>query len=530
MRCGTWFLDLLEYLLQVRRSELPNKNMGSVISAGRASGVLLHITSLPSPYGIGDLGPGAYEFADFLVRTRQSMWQVLPLNLTDPLYGNSPYSSVSAFAVNKILISPDLLIEKGLLARNDLDPVPLFPEGRCDFASVISYKNRLLELAYHNFKEKGKDQKSFEAFCLKNGSWLDAFSLFIAIKKHMAGESWARWPEELRDRTPQSLEAIRKEYDEEIEKEKFWQFIFSEQWHRLKSFCAEKGVRLFGDLAIHVNFDSADVWANPGLFKLDKEKRPLFVSGVPPDYFSCTGQLWGNPVYRWDVLKKSGYRWWIERVAYHLDLFDILRIDHFRGLVASWEIPAGESTALNGKWVKAPARDFFKCLRKNFQSLPIVAEDLGLITPDVREVMRLFGLPGMKVLLFAFGEDKPQHPYLPHNYEKNFLVYTGTHDNNTVRGWFEADASDDDKKRFFRYCGKKVRGDEVHWEFIRLAMASVGNQVIIPMQDILGLGGDNRMNRPSICQGNWEWRLRPGQITQSIAERLLEMTVTYGRG
>lgn len=521
---------LPEYLLHIRRSELANENMGSVMAAKRGSGVLLHITSLPSPYGIGDLGPGAYAFVDFLIRTRQCMWQILPLNLTDPLHGNSPYSSISAFAGNKMLISPDLLIEDGLLARSDLDPIPLYPEGHCDYLSVIPYKSRLLELAYHNFREKGKDRGSFEAFCLKNASWLDDFSLYIAIKNYVAGESWAQWPEELRDRAPQSIEAIRKEYFEQIEKEKFWQYIFSEQWKRLKSFCGKKGVRLFGDLAIHVNFDSADVWANPGLFKLDKEKRPLFVSGVPPDYFSCTGQLWGNPVYRWDVLKKSGYQWWIERVAYHLDLFDILRIDHFRGLVAFWEIPAGECTALNGKWVKAPARDFLKCLRKNFQNLPIVAEDLGLITPDVREVMRLFGLPGMKVLLFAFGEDNPRHPYLPHNYERNFLVFTGTHDNNTVRGWFENDASSDDKERFFRYSGREVPVEQVHWEFIRLAMVSVADQVIIPMQDILGLGGDSRMNRPSIGEGNWEWRLRPDQITQSIAERLLEMTVTYGRG
>ena len=509
---------------------MTNKNTGSVLPPKRGSGVLLHITSLPSPYGVGDLGPAAYAFADFLVRTRQHIWQVLPLTLTDPLYGNSPYSSISAFAGNKILISPDLLLEEGLLTKEDLEPVPAFPAGRCDFPLVIPYKTRLLEVAYQNFRNNMKKIKSFEAFCLKNGAWLDDFSLFAVMKEHMAGESWAQWPEALRDRTHEGLEAIRKEYDEQIDKEKFCQYIFSAQWRRLKSYCREKGVSLFGDLAIYVNFDSADVWANPGLFKLDEEKRPVFVSGVPPDYFCSTGQLWGNPVYRWAVLKKSGYQWWLERVAHHLDLFDILRIDHFRGLVACWEVPSGEETALNGKWVKAPARDFFKCLRKNFQSLPIVAEDLGLITPDVREVMRLFGLPGMKVLLFAFGEDDPQHPYLPHNYERNFLVYTGTHDNNTVRGWFEGDASGDDKKRFFRYCGREVPVGEVHWEFIRLAMVSIADQVIIPMQDILGLGGESRMNQPSICRGNWEWRLRPGQITQSIAEKLLEMTVTYGRG
>ena len=507
-----------------------NRKAGAVQPRKRGSGVLLHITSLPSPYGVGDLGPGAYEFVDFLVKTGQRIWQVLPLTPTDPLYGNSPYSSISAFAGNKILISSDLLIEEGLLSKEDLRPVPAFPGGRCNFSLVIPYKTRLLELAYYNFRNKMKKMKSFEAFCLKNVSWLDDFSLFVVIKNNMAGESWAQWPEELRDRTPKVLEAVRKEYYEQIEKEKFWQYIFSAQWHRLKSFCRGRGVKLFGDLAIYVNFDSADVWANPGLFKLDKEKRPAFVSGVPPDYFSCTGQLWGNPVYKWAVLKKKGYQWWMERMAHNLGLFDILRIDHFRGLVACWEVPSKEKTALNGKWVKAPARDFLGCLRNNFRSLPLVAEDLGLITPDVREVMHLFGLPGMKVLLFAFGEDKPLHPYLPHNYEKNFVVYTGTHDNNTVRGWFESDASGEDKKRFFRYCGREVPVGEAHWEFIRLAMASVATQVIIPMQDILGLGGDSRMNRPSVGVGNWEWRLRPHQITKAIQQRLLEMTVTYGRG
>ncbi len=508
---------------------MTNEEAGSFLTSQRGSGVLLHISSLPSPYGIGDLGPGAYAFVDFLARTRQHVWQVLPLNLTDPLYGNSPYSSISAFAGNKILISPDLLIEEGLLGMNDIYPIPLFTEGRCDFSSVIPYKNRLLEFAYHNFRENGVHRESFEAFCLKNRSWLDDFSLFVVIKKYVAGESWAQWPEELRDRTPRGIEAIKKEYNEQLEKEKFWQYLFFDQWNRLKSFCREKGVQIFGDLAIYVNFDSADVWANPGLFKLDEGKKPVFVSGVPPDYFSSTGQLWGNPVYQWDVLKESGYKWWVERIAHHLDLFDILRIDHFRGLVACWEIPAGENTAVNGKWVEAPVKDFLTCLRQHFPSLPIIAEDLGLITPDVREVMCCFGLPGMKVLLFAFQEDNPKHPYLPHNYERNFVVYTGTHDNNTVRGWFECEAPRDDKERFFRYAGREVPAEIVHWEFIRLAMMSVANQVIIQMQDILGLDGDARMNRPSIGKGNWEWRLRPDQITEPTAQRLLEMTVTYGR-
>ncbi len=503
--------------------------MGCAISTRRGSGVLLHISSLPSPYGIGDLGPGAYAFVDQLVKTGQSLWQVLPLNPIDPVHGNSPYSSISAFAGNKLLISPELLFEENLLGREDLDPLPPFPEDRCDFSLVIPYKKRLLEQAYHRFRENGRRRESFEAFCRKNASWIDDFSLFVVIKNYISGDVWTHWPDGLRDRDHLSLEAIRKDYYDQLEREKFWQYLFSEQWHRLKSFCGEKGVQLFGDLAIYVNFDSADVWANSGLFKLDEAKKPTVVSGVPPDYFSSTGQLWGNPVYQWDIIRESGYRWWIERIAHHLDLFDILRIDHFRGMVACWEVPAGEETAINGSWVEAPAYDFFGALAQRFPCLPIVAEDLGLITDDVREVMRSFGLPGMKILLFAFGEDDPDHPYLPHNFEKNFIVYTGTHDNNTVRGWFETEASPEEKKRFFRYCGREVPVDEIHWEFIRLAMMSVANQVIIPIQDILGLGGDNRMNRPSLGRGNWEWRLRPGQMTQPIAERLLEMTQVYGR-
>jgi len=495
----------------------------------RGSGILLHITSLPSPYGVGDLGPEAYRFADFLAQAKQSYWQVLPLNPTNPAYGNSPYSSISAFAGNTLLISPDLLIEEGLLSREDLEPIPPFPESRCDFSEVISYKEKLLERAYQHIGQNGKGRESFEAFCLENSSWLEDFALFVVLKKHFGEKVWNEWPRELRDRDLNSLRAIKEESHNQIEKEKFWQYLFFKQWHSLRNACQEKGVHLFGDLAIYVSLDSADVWANPGLFKLDAEKRPALVSGVPPDYFSETGQLWGNPVYHWNVLKKSNFQWWIGRIAHNLKLFDVVRIDHFLGLVAYWEIPAGEKTAINGRWVKAPAKDFLNTLNKNFPYLPIVAEDLGVITPDVREVMNHFGLPGMKILQFAFGEDNPMHPFLPHNYEKNFLVYTGTHDNNTVRGWFEEEASTEDKRRLFRYLGREVPVEEIHWELIRLAMMSVAQSVILPMQDVLGLGQEARMNRPSIAHGNWEWRLRPGQITASVSERLLEITEIFGR-
>ena len=495
----------------------------------RGSGILLHITSLPSPYGVGDLGPEAYRFADFLAQAKQSYWQVLPLNPTNPAYGNSPYSSISAFAGNTLLISPNLLIEEGLLSREDLEPIPPFPESRCDFSEVISYKEKLLERAYQHIGQNGKGRESFEAFCLENSSWLEDFALFVVLKKHFGEKVWNEWPRELRDRDLNSLGAIKEESHNQIEKEKFWQYLFFKQWHSLRNACQEKGVHLFGDLAIYVSLDSADVWANPGLFKLDAEKRPALVSGVPPDYFSETGQLWGNPVYRWNVLKKSNFQWWIGRIAHNLKLFDVVKIDHFLGLVAYWEIPAGEKTAINGRWVKAPAKDFLNTLNKNFPYLPIVAEDLGVVTPDVREVMNHFGLPGMKILQFAFGEDNPMHPFLPHNYEKNFLVYTGTHDNNTVRGWFEEEASTEDKRRLFRYLGREVPVEEIHWELIRLAMMSVAQSVILPMQDVLGLGQEARMNRPSIAHGNWEWRLRPGQITALVSEKLMEVTEIFGR-
>jgi 4-alpha-glucanotransferase len=496
----------------------------------RGSGILLHITSLPSSYGVGDLGPGAYRFADFLTGAKQTTWQVLPLNPTYPIYGNSPYSSISAFAGNTLLISPDLLIEEGLLSREDLEPVPPFPETRCDFDGAIRYKDRLLERAYQHFDRSGKGRGSFEAFCSESASWLEDFALFVVLKKSLDGRVWNEWPEDLRDRDLESLRAIRKKYRTPIEKEEFRQYLFFKQWNSLKAYCQERGVRLFGDLAIYVNFDSADVWANPGLFKLDKERKPAFVSGVPPDYFSETGQLWGNPVYRWDVLKEKGYPWWIERMAHHLQLFDVVRIDHFRGLVAYWEVPADEKTAINGRWVEVPAEDFLDTLNRRFPELPIVAEDLGVITPDVSEVMERYGFPGMKVLMFAFGEDQPMHPYLPHSYGENFVVYTGTHDNNTVRGWFETDASPEERKRLFRYLGWEVPVEEVPWALIRLAMMSVARWVILPLQDVLGLGGEARMNMPSIAHGNWAWRLLPGQLTPSVTERLLEVTETYGRG
>ncbi len=496
----------------------------------RRSGILLHITSLPSVYGVGDLGPEAYKFVDFLTGAGQKFWQVLPLNPTDPICGNSPYSSISAFAGNTLLISPDLLFEEGLLTREDLQNKPLFPENFCDFSQAALYKERLLALAYENFIKYGTQQDSFEQFCADNSSWLDDFSLFVVVKKHFGGIIWNEWPEDMRDRKPGALRSIRRKYGQLIEEVKFRQYLFFNQLRKLKAYCRKQGIHAVGDLSIYPTFDSADVWAHPDLFKLDGEKRPTSVSGVPPDYFSETGQLWNSPVYQWEALKEAGYEWWVRRIGHNAQLFDVLRIDHFRGLVAYWEVPAGEKTAIKGKWIKGPGEDFLLTIKTHFPDLPLVAEDLGMITPDVREIIARFKLPGMKVLMFAFQEEDPNHPYLPHTYDENCVAYTGTHDNNTTRGWFENEALPDEKKRFFNYLGREVSVDEVHLAMIRLATMSAARWVIIPMQDVLGLGEEARMNTPSVPFGNWEWRLLSGQLSNQVLEALRQVTVESRRG
>jgi 4-alpha-glucanotransferase len=494
----------------------------------RGSGILLHITSLPSPYGIGDFGSEAYRFLDFLAEAKQSYWQILPLNPTEPAFNNSPYHSRSAFAYNKLLLSPELMVQDGLLKKEDVDPVPPFPKERVDYEEVIAYKKKLFHKALERFK-KIKNNNEYEKFCSQNSGWLEDFSLFVVLKGHFQGLPWSDWPLEIRDRQSDAIQALRKKLHDKIEMEKFLQYIFIKQWFSLKGYCHQKGIHIIGDMPIYVDYDSVDVWTHPELFKLDSKKKPYAIAGVPPDYFSETGQLWGNPIYNWDALKKRGYDWWIQRIEHNLRIFDIIRVDHFRGFVGYWEVPATEDTALNGKWIEAPAVDFFNQLNKRFRYLPIIAEDLGTITPDVIEIMHRFEFPGMKVLLFAFGEDNALHPYLPHTYEKNYVVYTGTHDNNTVRGWFEREAKPDDKRRLFRYLGREVSKRKIHWEFIRLAMLSVADKVIIPMQDVLGLGEKARMNRPATGKGNWRWRLLPGQIKSSIAEKLLDITKTSGR-
>lgn len=493
----------------------------------RSSGVLLHLTSLPSSFGIGDLGPEAYRFVDFLQKTRQSYWQILPLGPTDPKYDNSPYHSTSAFAGNPLLISPELLVKDGLLDETDIEVDGEISNGRVGYRAAIRAKVPLIEKAAKRFIEKGTDD-AYRSFCNDHAEWLDDYTLFATLNAHFDAE-WVDWPDELTHRNPEALAAARSDHAADIEKEKVLQYLFFKQWFALKDYCLEQGVQIIGDIPIYLDYDSADLWSHPEYFKLDHDKRQYVKAGVPPDYFSETGQLWGNPIYNWDLLKERHFDWWIQRIAHNLKLYDWLRVDHFRGLVAYWEVAAHEETAMNGYWVDAPVYDLFYHLRKKIPILPLIAEDLGLITADVREAIHRLDLPGMKILLFAFGWDMSSNPYILHNMGRNCVAYTGTHDNNTVRGWFENEASDDDRKRFFDYLGRTCEADEVSWEFIRLVMMSRANTVIFPMQDLLALGQEARMNVPSVETGNWRYRLEPGLLTPELEKRLHDMTWLFGR-
>ncbi len=495
----------------------------------RGCGVLLHISSLPSPYGIGDLGPGAYDFVNFLVASGQSYWQILPLNPTCTVFGSSPYSSFSAYAGNQILISPELMVKDGFISDSDIKKRPAFSNRKVSYEKVARFKNRLFEIAYKKNRDKLADDQKFQSFCSENSFWLDDYSFFIAVKQHFNGVQWSQWPEGLRNRREGSVKEWRTKLAETILREQLIQFIFFKQWHSLKCYCENKNIQIIGDMPMYVNYDSSDMWASPEIFRLNKNKKPVLIAGVPPDYFSSTGQLWGHPVYDWDALKKTHYLWWIRRIEYNLKLFHMFRLDHFRGFIGYWTVRATENTAINGKWVNAPARDFFNTLFRHFAHLPLIAEDLGVITPDVREVMNKFGFPGMRVLLFAFGKDLSTNPYAPHNYIKNCVVYTGTHDNNTIKGWFKKEIGPEERKRISEYVGNRVTIKNIHMELIKLAMMSVANMVIIPMQDILGLGENARMNQPATLRGNWTWRFLPEQLSGNLIKRLSGMAGIYGR-
>jgi 4-alpha-glucanotransferase len=494
----------------------------------RASGILMHLTSLPGPFGIGDMGPQAYRFADFLAQSKQSFWQILPLTPVDEDHHHSPYHSPSAFAGNPLLISPERLVEDGLLDEADLAALPDLPADGVDFTAAGACKQKLFERAYDRFQARGADD-GFDRFCRRHAGWLEDFVLFDALKSYYGEDPWNRWPAKVRNRNAEALGTLQSELGEALNRRRFLQYIFYRQWHALRRYCRQRLIQIIGDMPIYLPYDSVDVWRHPQLFKLGRNKRPRRVSGVPPDYFSATGQLWGHPVYNWKALQKQDYAWWIQRLGHQLELFDRVRIDHFRGLVAYWEVSAAAKTAVNGKWMPVPVDDLMGKITRHFAHLPILAEDLGTITADVREIMCRYRLPGMRVLLFAFGEDFPDGAFLPHNHVKHCFVYTGTHDNNTVRGWFENEADEGEKKRLRRYLGRNISAAKISWEMIRLAMLSVADTAIIPLQDLLGLGAEARMNDPSTAEGNWHWRLGNDAITQKMANRLRKMTETCGR-
>ena len=495
----------------------------------RASGLLLHITSLPSKYGIGDLGPQAYKFADFLARAKQKFWQMLPLNpITLRQNPYSPYNCTSAFAGNTLLISPDLLYQQGLLLKDQLQDCPRFAKSKVEYPKVVSYKTKLLNAAYERFKVS-KRQSDYERFCIENAAWLDDFALFVALRRHFGRALWCDWPAKLRDRKKDAIKTAGNTFAEAINREKFLQYMFFKQLFSLKSYCKRLGIKLIGDIPIYVAYDSADVWSNPEIFKLTKAKKNRFIAGVPPDMFSRTGQLWSNPVYDWAALKNTRYRWWLERIGHNLKLFDIVRIDHFRGFFAYWQVPADSSTAASGKWVKCPYDNFFNTLFKRFAPQAIIAEDLGLITPDVKTFIEKHHLTGMRVLQFGFDGNLAKNPHFPANHRKNTIVYTGTHDNNTAVGWFAKDATAAQKKILFACLGRKVSTNQINWELIKLAFASVSNLAIIPVQDVLGLGESARMNRPATIKGNWQWRLpslRQSNTSAAVGRPLREKSKT----
>jgi 4-alpha-glucanotransferase len=502
----------------------------------RLAGILLHPTSLPGRHGIGELGPEATAFLDFLAETGQRLWQVLPLGPTG--YADSPYQCFSAFAGNPLLVSLDALREEGLVSAAELAKAPAFPEREVDFGAVIAFKQPLLARAFSVFEKKGDAERAraFEEFRRASSQWLPDFALFMALKRANEGRAWHTWESTLVAREAGALDRARRDLAREIREVEFEQWLFFEQWASLRAQAHRRGISIMGDIPIFVAHDSADVWAHPELFQLAADGRPAFQAGVPPDYFSATGQLWGNPLYRWDALARTGYAWWIDRFRAVLALVDRVRLDHFRGFEAYWEVPGDAPTAVDGRWAKGPGADFFDALLRSFSSLPIVAEDLGVITPEVEALRDRYGFPGMAILQFAFGTDAQANDFLPHNYPRNKAVYTGTHDNDTVLGWWTSGVGDTTRtkeevarehERALAYVGGD--GTEIHWDFIRTLFVSVADTAVAPLQDVLGEGAGSRMNLPGRPNGNWRWRFAKGALTPPIRRRLRLVTEGSGR-
>lgn len=493
----------------------------------RASGILLHPTSFPSRYGIGDLGGPAYRFVDFLASSGQQIWQVLPLGPTG--FGNSPYLSYSALAGNPLLIAPDELRNYGLLSDEDLSGYPELSTHRVDFDSVSPLKYTLFYRAFENFKRATDQHGAYEGFCARHGFWVDDFALFMAIKDAFGGKGWHQWDADIARRDPQAIATWRKRLSEEIYFHKYLQYEFFRQWQRLKDYANERNIKILGDIPIYVAHDSMAVWANQEIFCLDPESlEPSLMAGVPPDYFSETGQLWGNPVYNWEQIERNGFKWWLERFKGTLDYVDILRIDHFRGFESFWAVNQGEPDARNGRWISAPGEKFFHILRNELGALPIVAEDLGIITPDVEALRDKFDFPGMKILHFAFFSG-PRAPYLPHNLRNhpNCIIYTGTHDNNTTVGWYD-ELNDEQRRIVHTYLGGRG-SDGIHWDLIHMAMGTVADYAIFPLQDILGLPASERMNTPSQPTDNWGWRYSEDMLDDWHRDRLRDLTYSFGR-
>ena len=491
----------------------------------RSSGILLHPTSLSGAYGIGDIGPQAHRWVEFLADVGCGLWQVLPLGPTG--FGDSPYQCFSAFAGNPYLVSPDELIEEGILSHDEIADRPDFPEENVDYGAIIPWKLDILDKAYAHFLQDASSKlvKAHQRFREEQAHWLEDFALFMALKESHGGGSWVEWPAALRQRDTHALERAREDHADLIKRQVFRQFVFFRQWGKLRAHAHKRGIRIIGDVPIFVAHDSAEVWARPELFNLDSDGNPTVVAGVPPDYFSETGQLWGNPLYRWEVHAANKYAWWIDRFRAVLQLVDIVRLDHFRGFAGYWEVPAEEETAVNGRWMPGPGKHFFRILQEALGELPIIAEDLGVITPDVADMRDYFDLPGMIILQFAFYGD-PEEPFLPHNHLKNRVVYTGTHDNDTTFGWFNR-VSESERDFCRRYLGRDGQG--IAWDMIRAAWSSVGVFALAPLQDFLGLGNEARMNYPGNPRGNWSWRMSKDAINQGLKGRLKEFNHLYQR-
>lgn len=502
----------------------------------RSAGILLHVTALPGALGCGDLGSAAFDFVDSLARAGQSLWQVLPVSPTG--YGNSPYQATSAFAGSPLLISLELLVERGWLKPDEIEPEHPFPADRVDFEAVNAWRQPRLALAYERFRSgHGAEQAELAKFQTAEAAWLDDYVLYAALKEEAGAQAWTEWPSELVHRDPAALDAARRRLADSLEREAFIQFEFTRQWTALRAYASSRRVRIMGDIPIFVAHDSADVWVQQRLFQLDDGGRPTVVAGVPPDYFSASGQLWGNPLYRWDVLAADGYRWWIDRFRQSLRLFDVIRIDHFRGFESYWEIPGGAPDARGGRWVPGPGIDLFRAAEAALGPIPLIAEDLGIITPQVDALREAVGAPGMRVLQFAFGADPKSAEYQPHNFPPHCVVYTGTHDNDTTVGWFHSHAGEGTTRNAYEIERERAAvlayvgtdGSDIAWDMIRSAWQSAADTAIAPLQDVLSLGSEARFNLPGSATGNWQWRLAPGQLTRATEERLQQLTHNCGR-